>query len=201
MKTCNYHDGARGPALCVKVYNVDSALPKDCNATEEQRTAAYEETQREFWEAAGHTARDHGFRDVFSAGRMGGWLYTSPLPAEKEDGGAGEYPPAFVDAIAALLASVPQSFAHHLAHVLESDADAAEEAAEAQAAEDARAAYAASVEALAPRLADALRGIIDARDASRTGAAFMVRAESSITAARAVLAEFDALQGKGNAHG
>lgn len=41
--------------------------------------------------------------------------------------------------------------------------------------------------AAAPMMAEALRGIVEARDASSTGAAFMVRAESYIAAARDAL--------------
>ena len=104
-----YHDDARGLAINVKVRHLSAG-----SGSEEQIQRAWDEAQACWWSAARDIAKRHGFQDVYSAGRQGGWLYTAPLPD-------AEYPEAFVDDLSALLRHAPQMFADALYDVRAED--------------------------------------------------------------------------------
>jgi hypothetical protein len=116
-----YHRDARGPAINVKVYHLDSATTTP-QGTDFQRMRAWNGVHREWWAKAGDLARAHAFRDVASCGRSGGWLYTVPLPDSTEDGGMGDYPELFVDSIKTLLEATPSMFRQALEQVIQEDA-------------------------------------------------------------------------------
>lgn len=120
MKVTTYHRDARGPALCVKVYH----LPEVDGSTEAQQMRAYEYAQHDWWSEAANIARKHGYKQVYSAGHMGGWLYTDPLPPEDEDGNR-EYPPEFIADIEALLTGAGELYAEELHNIMEVDAEQA----------------------------------------------------------------------------
>lgn len=118
MKVTSYHRDARGPALCVKVYN----LPDVDGSTEAQQMIAYEMAQEYWWYTAKDIAREHGYNTVYSAGRSAGWLYTDPLPPE-DDAGNREYPPEFIAAIEALLANAGKLYEDELRVIMEAAAE------------------------------------------------------------------------------
>lgn len=120
MKVTSYHRDARGPALCVKI----SPLPDVDGSTEGQQLCAYEMAQERWWNTAHDIAREHGYKRVYSAGRMGGWLYTDPLPPE-DDAGNREYPPEFIAAMETHLATAPALYADELRCIMEWDAEQA----------------------------------------------------------------------------
>lgn len=120
MKVTSYHRDARGPALCVKVYE----LPEVDGSTEAQQMRAYEMAQEDWWNTAKGIAREHGYKTVYSAGLMSGWLYTDPLPPE-DDAGNREYPPAFIVDIEALLANAGELYAEELHSIMEADVEQA----------------------------------------------------------------------------
>ena len=120
MKVTSYHRDARGPALCVKVYN----LPEVDGNTEAQQMRAYEAAQECWWNVAKDIAREHGYKTVYSAGRAPSWLYTDPLPPE-DDAGNREYPPAFIAAIEAHLARAGELYENELRGIMETDAEQA----------------------------------------------------------------------------
>lgn len=180
MKT-KLHDDARGFALCVKCYNLTRDVPADAEGTTAQQIRAQESVSSTWWSAADDIAKAHGFREVFSAGRMGGWLYTSPLPEPVTDGDGeepGEYPDAFVADISALLDRVPEMYADTLAEIIaDADGEAEEHAARG---------------ALPARLARALHACMPHVDTARK----VSGGDGDIAAAnaRAVLADYlDAL--------
>lgn len=178
MKTTNYHDDARGPAVCVKCYNVARDVPADSTATEEQHGRAWEEAGRAWWNRAAKIARAHGFRDVYAAGRMGGWLYTDPLPE-------AEYPAAFLEDLGAWLKRAPDVYADILADTIERDA--ADAAAEAE--------RAAAVPRLALALVDTARSVAYAADALQAPERSAMR--EGLAVARAALAAYaDTLRGR-----
>lgn len=126
MKTSRHTD-ARGLALNVKCYNLTANVPADAEGTDAQQMRAQEDTARAWWHGAELIAQRHGFRKVWSTGRMGGWLYTEPMPEEQEDGEPGEYPPAFVAELSELLKRAPEMYADALAEIIADDASEAEE--------------------------------------------------------------------------
>lgn len=133
VKTSNHHHryGA-GLSLCVKQYNITRDVPAHAPGSDAQQERAWNETARAWWQEAETLAKSHGFKSVYSAGRCGGWLYTDPLPEpEKDDAGEetgkpGEYPPAFVSDLSALLDRAPAMYAETLADIIADDADEAE---------------------------------------------------------------------------
>lgn len=118
MKVTSYHLDARGPALCVKVYN----LPDVDGSTEAQQMCAYVMAQECWWDVAKDIAREHGYDTVYRAGHMSGWLYTDPLPPE-DDAGNREYPPEFIAAIEALLANAGELYEEELRSIMRADAE------------------------------------------------------------------------------
>lgn len=118
MKVTSYHLDARGPALCVKVYT----LPDVDGSTETQQMRAYEMSQECWWNVAKDIAREHGYKQVYSAGRSAGWLYTDPLPPE-DDAGNREYPPEFIAAIEAHLDRADELYAEELCSIMGADAE------------------------------------------------------------------------------
>ena len=118
MKVTSYHQDARGPALCVKVYE----LPEVDGSTEAQQMRAYEAAQELWWNTAHDIACEHGYKRVYSAGRSAGWLYTDPLPPE-DDAGNREYPPAFIAAIETLLANAGELYEDELRGIMEAAAE------------------------------------------------------------------------------
>lgn len=120
MKVTSYHRDARGPALCVKVYT----LPDVDGSTETQQMRAYEMSQECWWNVAKDIAREHGYKQVYSAGRSAGWLHTDPLPPE-DDAGNREYPPEFIAAIEAHLARAGELYENELRGIMEADAEQA----------------------------------------------------------------------------
>lgn len=135
MKTSHNTD-ARGPALCVKCYNLTRDVPADAEGSDDQQRRAYDETCGEWWREAEALAQRHGFRKVWATGRMGGWLYTEPMPAPptdddgEETGERAEYPAAFVAELSELLNRAPEMYAEALAAIIADDADEAEREAE-----------------------------------------------------------------------
>lgn len=123
-----YHRDAGGLAINVKVYHLDSVttLPR---GTDDQRELAWNKMQRLWWGAASDLARANGFRGVLSCGRIGGWLFTTPLPEPTDDGEPGDYPTPFLDGIQTLLKAAPSMFQQALDEAIQEDA--AEEAAAA----------------------------------------------------------------------
>lgn len=128
------HTDARGLALNVKCYNLARDVPADAEGTDAQQSRAYDDTVRAWWHAAELLAQRHGFRKVWATGRMGGWLYTEPMPepVRDDDGGEepGEYPPAFVAELSELLQRAPEMYADALAEIIADDADEAQREAE-----------------------------------------------------------------------
>lgn len=127
MKVSNHTD-ARGPALNVKCYNLTRDVPADAEGTEAQQQRAWEDAGRAWWHGAELIAQRHGFRDVFQTGRMGGWLYTEPMPQPPTDDdgnetGEAEYPAAFVAELSAHLDRAPEIYADTLAEIIAGDAD------------------------------------------------------------------------------
>lgn len=128
MKTSHNTD-ARGPALCVKCYNLTRDVPADAEGSDDQQRRAYDDTARAWWHAAELIAQRHGFRKVWATGRMGGWLYTEPMPEPptdddgEETGERAEYPPAFVAELSELLNRAPEMYAEALAAIIADDAD------------------------------------------------------------------------------
>jgi hypothetical protein len=49
--------------------------------TDDQVQAIYDNHAEDFWHLAGEVAREYGFRDIYSEGRMGGWAVPVPQPA------------------------------------------------------------------------------------------------------------------------
>ena len=122
-----YHIDARGPAICVKCHNLARDVPADSKASDSQHQAAFEETQRDWWNHADFIARKHGFKEAFSCGRQGGWLFTSPLPAPQGEDDIVEYPAAFVADISAWLDQAPEMYEENLANTMAQDEAEAEE--------------------------------------------------------------------------
>lgn len=83
--------------------------------TETQRAEAEEMARGNWWQAAKEIAIKYGARDVWAAGRSGGWLYTEPAPEN------GEYSPAFLAEIETLLNDAPEMFADALEFVRAED--------------------------------------------------------------------------------
>lgn len=126
----SHHIDARGPALKVKCYNVDRDVPDGAEGTDGQQLRAYDDATRAWWHGAELIARRHGFRKVWAAGRMGGWLYTEPMPEPPTDDdgnetGEAEYPVAFVTELSAHLARAPEIYADTLAEIIAHDASEA----------------------------------------------------------------------------
>jgi len=134
--TTHHHRNGEGKALCVKCYDLARDVPKGAEGTDEQQQRAEQLVSSRWWSLARKMAREKfGFDNVYSAGRSGGWLYTDPLPdpVTDEDGdyvGPGDYPPAFVAELSALLDRAPAMYAETLADIIAEDASDAAEAAE-----------------------------------------------------------------------
>jgi hypothetical protein len=179
MKIANYHREAKGPTICVKCYNWDKDVPADAHGTGEQQRRAYDDTVSAWWDGAKEIAKRHGFNDVYSTGRMGGWLFTDPMPQPADDDSEPEYPAAFLAELETHLKRAPEMFADTLAGIIEDDATEAE----------ARAAR----EAMPGRLAEALNKTLSLLDAhynmtKNAPTAFIARN------VRALLAEWEEMQ-------
>jgi hypothetical protein len=104
------------------------------NVTQTEIDALYEQRQADFWEQAAEIAREHGFRDVYSEGRMGGYAVPQPQPATDDlypyelDAWVSERFRPFERDILALLDACREEFE---ADVSERDSENAREAMEA----------------------------------------------------------------------
>jgi hypothetical protein len=124
VKDHSMYDAARGPL------------------TDDQVAELYDSFAEGFWMLAQEAARDHGFREVFSEGRMGGWAVPVPQPSPDSVGPMIEYVPESEMAewvekrfrplerdLLALMADYRDEFLAELANAVErADAEPAERA-------------------------------------------------------------------------
>ena len=120
LKITRHHHDARGPAINVKCYHIDRDVPANARGTDKQQHVAWEYANGRWWGEAQWIADEHALGRVCSAGRMGGWLYTAPLPPEDEYGNRA-YPDAFLADLEALLDAAPEYYAEALASVVRDD--------------------------------------------------------------------------------
>jgi hypothetical protein len=65
--------------------------PRTSVLEEDELQAIYSARQEDFWELAQFVAQAHGFKGVYSEGRMGGWAVPHPQPSEDSVGPGIEY--------------------------------------------------------------------------------------------------------------
>lgn len=113
MKTVDKHCRDCGPACNVKTHGMQFVD----GGTEEQRNAAWEITQAEFWSQAEYIAQQCGFDALLACGRSGGWAApyyfshtTRTFPSMDDPTDARRFS-EFADRMVGLMQRVPDAFA------------------------------------------------------------------------------------------
>ena len=118
-----------GYAVNVKDRMLYADVPNRDALSDDDAQLIWEQHAEMFWADAQEVAHEHGFRDVFSEGRMGGWAVPSPQPAtddmwpEQVDAWVAERFRPFERDLLALLADARDEFRADLIDAAQRAAD------------------------------------------------------------------------------
>ncbi len=73
-----------GYAVNVKDHTLYAGSTDVGPLSDEHTQAIYETHVERFWRDVQEVARDHGFQEAFSEGRMGGWCVPAPQPSTED---------------------------------------------------------------------------------------------------------------------